>query len=85
VKQITAEEAIRIGIVSEVVPHEKLMERATELATMISEAAHMHVRCHKEFLRRLVEALGSFGQRLVDIIMRPLYYSGDTIEGKGPS
>jgi enoyl-CoA hydratase/carnithine racemase len=81
-KQLTAEEALRMGIVNEVVPHDKLMERAIELAAVIAEAAPIHVRCHKEFLRRFVEAPGSFGQQLVDIIMRPLYYSEDTIEGK---
>jgi len=81
-KMLTAEEAIRMGIVSEVVPHERLMERATELATTISEAAPMHVRCHKEFMRRFVEAPGCFGQRLIDLTMTPLRSSEDTIEGK---
>jgi crotonobetainyl-CoA hydratase len=38
-KELGAEEALRWGVVSEIVPHEKLMERATELATIISEGA----------------------------------------------
>lgn len=81
-KELNAEEALRMGVVSEVVPHEKLMKRATELAKTISEAAPMHVRCHKEFLRRFVEVPGSFGQRLIDLTMAPLASSKDSIEGK---
>ena len=81
-KQLSAEEAFHMGVVSEIVPHEKLMERATELATIISEGAPMHVRCHKAFLRRFVEAPGSFGQRLVDMIMAPLNTSEDSVEGR---
>ena len=80
-KQLSAEEALRMGIISEVVPHEKLMERATELATIIAESAPMHVRAHKAFLRRFVEVPGSFGQRLIDMIMAPLQSSEDTAEG----
>ena len=81
-KMLSAEEALRMGIVSEVVSHETLMARATELATTISEAAPLHVRCHKEFLRRFVEAPGCFGQRLIDLVMAPLSSSQDSIEGK---
>jgi len=34
---VSAEEALRIGLVNEVVPHERLMERARELAANIAE------------------------------------------------
>lgn len=81
-KILDAEEALRMGIISEVVPHEKLLERATELATTISEAAPMHVRLHKQFLRNFVEVPGSFGQGLIDIIMPSLRNAEDSSEGK---
>jgi enoyl-CoA hydratase len=81
-KLLSAEEALRMGIVSEVAPHERLMSRAIELAQIICEAAPMHVRCHKEFLRRFVEVPGSFGQRLIDLTMATLADSEDSIEGK---
>ncbi|MFC1534054.1 enoyl-CoA hydratase/isomerase family protein [Thermodesulfobacteriota bacterium] len=67
-KMLSADEVLRMGIVSEVVPHENLMERATEIATRISQADPLQVRRHKEFLRRYMEVPGSFAQRLVDMI-----------------
>jgi enoyl-CoA hydratase len=80
-KMLSAEEALRMGVISEIVPHEKLMERCIELATGICESAPMHIRCHKEFLRRFVEAPG-FGQRLIDIIFEPLKSLKDSSEGR---
>ena len=76
-----AEEALRYGVVNEVVPHEKLIERATELATIISEGAPLHVRAHKQYLRQSVQAPGSYGQNLIDLIMGPLQTADDTSEG----
>lgn len=70
-KMLSAEEALRMGIVSEVVPVEKLMERVMELATIISECAPKHLAAHKKFLRAVAEMPGS-GQQLIDIIMEPL-------------
>jgi enoyl-CoA hydratase/carnithine racemase len=81
-KILNAEEALRMGIVSEMVPHEKLMERAMELATTIAESAPLHIRCHKEYLWRFMESPGSFGQRLIEMTMRPLREAADSDEGK---
>ncbi len=47
-----AEEALRIRLINEVVPHEKLLERAEELATRIASLAPVAVRMMKEFLIR---------------------------------
>jgi enoyl-CoA hydratase/carnithine racemase len=80
-KLLSADEALRMGVVSEIVSGDNLMTRATELAKMITEAAPLHVRCHKEFLRRLAEA-PSFGQRLIDLTMAPLAKSDDSGEGR---
>ena len=49
---IDAEEARRIGLVSDVVPHEELMERAMALAGRIAVNAPLALRFMKEGLRR---------------------------------
>ena len=47
-----AEEALRIGLINEVVPHGQLLARAEELATRIASLAPVAVRMMKEFLIR---------------------------------
>jgi enoyl-CoA hydratase/carnithine racemase len=42
-RALTAERAYQVGLVTEVVPHEKLMDRARELAAMICENAPLAV------------------------------------------
>jgi len=79
-KHLDAEQALRMGLVSEVVPHEKLMERATELATMVCEGAPKHVQAYKQYFKRFVESPGSFGQSLVDMIFPALRSSQDRTE-----
>ncbi|MBN1627005.1 MAG: enoyl-CoA hydratase/isomerase family protein [Deltaproteobacteria bacterium] len=81
-KILSAEEAQNMGIVSEVVPHEKLMDHVMEVATTITEAAPTHIRLHKQFLRNLVEVPGSFGQGLIDIITPSLRNMEDSTEGR---
>ncbi|MBV9330393.1 MAG: enoyl-CoA hydratase/isomerase family protein [Alphaproteobacteria bacterium] len=49
---IDAEEASRIGLVSEVVPHTELLSRAGELASRIAANPPLAVRAMKEGLRR---------------------------------
>ncbi|MDZ4382471.1 MAG: enoyl-CoA hydratase-related protein [Parvibaculum sp.] len=49
---IDAEEALRIGLVGEVVPHEELMDRAMALAGRIAVNAPLALRFMKEGLRR---------------------------------
>ena len=80
-KHLNAEEALRMGLVSEVVPHEQLMERATELATMVAEGAPKHVQAYKQYFKRFIESPGSFGQSLVDMIFTPLRTFFDRTEG----
>lgn len=80
-KHLNAEEALRMGLVSEVVPHEQLMERATELATMVSEGAPKHIQAYKQYFKRFIESPGSFGQSLTDMIFKPLMTSFDRTEG----
>ncbi len=50
-EMIGAEEALRIGLVDEVVPHEKLREKTLELAKKIASKSPLTVRVAKEALR----------------------------------
>jgi enoyl-CoA hydratase len=80
-KHLNAEEALRMGLVSEVVPYEQLMERAIELGMMVAEGAPKHVQAYKQYFKRFIESPGSFGQSLVDMIFTPLRSSFDRTEG----
>ncbi|MBN1625871.1 MAG: enoyl-CoA hydratase/isomerase family protein [Deltaproteobacteria bacterium] len=68
VEKFSAQDAMRIGIASEVVPHEKLLDRTAELATTISRIPLPEIKRRTEFLRLSMEVPGSFDQRLTDII-----------------
>jgi enoyl-CoA hydratase/carnithine racemase len=47
-----AQEALRINLINEVVPHERLMSRAEEIATHIAKQPPIAIRMMKEFLIR---------------------------------
>ncbi|ETX02955.1 MAG: hypothetical protein ETSY1_01740 [Candidatus Entotheonella factor] len=47
-----AEEALRINLINEVVPHEQLVERAEEIAAQIAAQPPLAVRMMKEFIIR---------------------------------
>jgi enoyl-CoA hydratase/carnithine racemase len=79
---ITAEQAYHFGLVSEVVPHEELMQRATELAEMICEGAPIFVRRYKELFRLEAQAPGFDTRTLMSVVMRGLEKSEDVIEGR---
>ncbi len=51
---IDAQEAYRIGLVNEVVPHDQLMERARELALSICKLPQGAIRTDKETVVRCV-------------------------------
>jgi len=53
---VLADEALRIGLVNEVVPHDKLLERAEELARHIVTMPPVAVRMMKEFVVRFGDA-----------------------------
>ena len=52
---LDAEEALRIGLINETVPHDRLMERAEEIATHIASMPPVAVRMMKEFVIRFRE------------------------------
>ncbi|MFC1864605.1 enoyl-CoA hydratase/isomerase family protein [Chloroflexota bacterium] len=51
-ERMSAQRAYEVGFVSEVVPHDKLMERATEIAEVIARQAPLSVRYIKETINR---------------------------------
>ena len=80
-KTWSAEEALRIGMVQEVLPVEKLMDRAIELGELICECSPMHIQAQKVLQKALADNPGC-GQRMVDIIMEPLNSPQATKLGK---
>ncbi len=52
-ERMSAERAYQAGLVSEVVPHDKLMERATEIAEIIASQAPLAVRYTRQTMRRM--------------------------------
>ena len=78
-----AEEALRINLVNEVVPHESLMDRAEELATHIAGLPPLAVRMMKEFVIRFRDIPVTEAWR-VQTLMNSLLtqLSGDGAEGR---
>ena len=50
--RIDADEALRVGLISEVVEADRLLERATEIARRIADNAPLAVRAVKRLVRR---------------------------------
>ena len=71
-KMLGGEEALRIGIVNEVVPREQLMARAAELADIICKGSPRVIQAQKMLLRRFQEVPGSFYPRLREMIFAEL-------------
>lgn len=53
---VLPDEALRIGLINEIVPHERLLERAEELARQIVALPPVAVRMMKEFIVRFGDA-----------------------------
>ncbi|MBI2287559.1 MAG: enoyl-CoA hydratase/isomerase family protein [Chloroflexi bacterium] len=52
-EKMSAERAYQVGLVSEVVPKDKLMERATQLAEQVAAQAPLAVRYIRQVMRRM--------------------------------
>ncbi len=79
--QIDAREAMRIGLVSEVVPHAELMPRAQALAAKIATNPPLAVRAIKQGLRRVAHGdPREIGSWAIDTIYR-LFQTEDHREG----
>jgi enoyl-CoA hydratase len=78
---VTAEDALRLGLVSEVVPAADLMTRANALATTIASKSPVALRYIKEALRASVRAPMDEGLRLERTLFGLVFASEDKVEG----
>ncbi|MDP6666338.1 MAG: enoyl-CoA hydratase-related protein [Dehalococcoidia bacterium] len=84
---IAAPEALRYGLVSEVVPAERLMERAVELAEEVCGLPPIAVRVAKEFMLRAADLPASpdgAAWDLYDELLPAIRASADYRSGEGP-
>lgn len=72
---LDAQEAYRIGLVNEVVPHEELMDRARALAERIAMVPEPSVRYNKYVTTLGLEAMGVRSALLVNAAMSSLAHS----------
>jgi len=75
-ERISASEALRIGLVNRVVPHEKLMDGVLEMVGKMRRAGPLATRYTKEIINR---DLG--GYELSAAIFEEILKSGDALEG----
>ncbi len=78
---VTAEEALRLGLVSEVVPAADLMPRANALAAAIAAKSPVALRYIKEAVRASVRAPMDEGLRLERTLFGLVFSSADMKEG----
>lgn len=80
-KHITAEEALRAGLVNRVVPKEQVMEAAEEVARQILANAPLAVRATKEAIMRGLDMSLDDGLRLESLLSRTVRLTEDSREG----
>jgi enoyl-CoA hydratase/carnithine racemase len=79
--RIDAQEAYRIGLISEIVPKDELMTRAVELAQRIAEGGPLAIAYAKEAIRRGFEMPIADGLRLEGDLAVLLHNTADRLEG----
>lgn len=80
-KSIDAQEAYRIGLVNSVVPLDKLMETAKQMASEICRAAPLAVRKSKEAMLKGINMPLEYGLELEDSLVGYVTASEDFAEG----
>jgi E-phenylitaconyl-CoA hydratase len=80
--RIDAQEALRIGLVSKVVPLAQLMQLAREIAGKIAANAPLSVRAVKRLVRRGMDMPLSHAMEAERYVFGLLYQSEDRIEGR---
>ena len=78
---INAKEALRLGMVDEVVPQDKLMSAAEALASKINENSPLAVRSVKEAVYRGIDMPLEESLQVEGLIMSRIFFSNDTKEG----
>jgi enoyl-CoA hydratase/carnithine racemase len=80
-ERIDAREALKIGLVSRVVPLKDLMPKAIKTAARICQNAPLAVRAAKEAVYRGLDLPLSDGLRLEQFLAEPVRQSEDAKEG----
>ncbi|WP_322818728.1 enoyl-CoA hydratase-related protein [Tepidiforma sp.] len=80
-EQIDAETAMRIGLVSHIVPQDELLDRAFEIARVICERGPLAVRAAKEAIRRGLDMPLEHGLAFEDLLLGRLFATEDAKEG----
>jgi enoyl-CoA hydratase/carnithine racemase len=79
--QMDAETALRVGLVSHIVPKEELMGRAHQIAAMICERGPLAVRTAKEAITRGLDMPLDHGLAYEDVLLTRLMATEDAKEG----
>lgn len=79
--QMDAETALKVGLVSHIVPREELMERAMQIANMICERGPLAVRAAKEAIIRGMDMPLEHGLAYEDLVLGRLMATEDAKEG----
>jgi enoyl-CoA hydratase len=82
-KEFDAQEALRVGFVNEIVPDDRLIERARELALLICEFPQGAIRVDKEAAIRGIGTPLSEGLRIESMLFNTLLATHDFREGPG--
>jgi E-phenylitaconyl-CoA hydratase len=80
-EQVDAETALRVGLVSHVVPKEELMDRAWQIANVICERGPLAVRAAKESINRGLDMPLDNGLAFEDLLLGRLFATEDAKEG----
>jgi enoyl-CoA hydratase len=80
-RRISAQRAYQLGFVNQVVPKEKLMDAALDLAEAILECAPLSVRALRELVYRGWTLSKSEGMALAEALDYPVRTSEDRLEG----
>lgn len=80
-ERLTADEALRFGLVQRVVPHGQLLDAALEKAATIGENSQAAVWGTKQILKFWRDALIAEQQRYYEAVVHRVMLSGDVLEG----
>jgi enoyl-CoA hydratase/carnithine racemase len=80
-ERIDAETALRLGLISHIVPAEELQAKATEIAEMILERGPLAVRAAKEAINRGQDMSLDDGLEFEDLLFSRLQFTEDVKEG----
>lgn len=79
--QMDAETALKVGLVSHIVPRAELMDRAMQIASMICERGPLAVRAAKEAIVRGMDMPLDHGLAYEDLVLGRLMATEDAKEG----